>query len=77
MDVNKGVAVGDSFSVIYERRQIDGADLGSGKLLAIEYFSKGKTIDSYWYEGEGVEGYFDSEATTRTLRSCVCPVKPV
>ena len=67
MDVNKGVAVGDSFSVIYERRQIDGADLGSGKLLAIEYFSKGKTIDSYWYEGEGVEGYFDSEGNNTDI----------
>ncbi|WP_443891991.1 peptidoglycan DD-metalloendopeptidase family protein [Parasutterella excrementihominis] len=67
MDVNKGVAAGDSFSVIYERRQIDGADLGSGKLLAIEYFSKGKTIDSYWYEGEGVEGYFDSEGNNTDI----------
>lgn len=52
-------------------------DLGSGKLLAIEYFSKGKTIDSYWYEGEGVEATLIPKATTRTLRSCVCPVKPV
>ena len=67
MDVNKGVAAGDSFSVIYERRQIDGADLGSGKLLAIEYFSNGKTIDSYWYEGEGVEGYFDSEGNNTDI----------
>lgn len=55
------VSKGDSFSVIYERRQIDGADLGSGKLLAIEYFSKGKTIESYWYEGDGVEGYYDAD----------------
>lgn len=67
MDVNKGVAAGDSFSVIYERRQIDGADLGSGKLLAIEYYSKEKTIESYWYEGEGVEGYYDSEGVSTDI----------
>ncbi len=31
-DVKK-VANGDSFNVIYERRQLDGADLGPGRLL--------------------------------------------
>lgn len=35
--------------------------------MAIEYFSKGKTIDSYWYEGEGVEGYFDSEGNNTDI----------
>ena len=61
MDLSKDVSKGDTFSVIYERRQLDGADIGSGKLLAIEYYSKDKTIESYWYESDGAEGYYDSE----------------
>ena len=28
---------------------------------------KSKTIDSYWYEGEGVEGYFDSEGNNTDI----------
>ena len=45
--------------------------------LAIEYFSKGKTIDSYWYEGEGVEGYFDSEGNNTDITFLRMPQKPV
>lgn len=61
LNLSKDVSKGDTFSVIYERRQLDGADIGTGKLLAIEYYAKNKTIESYWYEGEGIEGYYDSE----------------
>lgn len=60
-DVNKQVSDGDSFSVVYENREIDGIDLGAGRLLAIEYRTKNKVYEAYWYGAEGLEGYYDSE----------------
>jgi murein DD-endopeptidase MepM/ murein hydrolase activator NlpD len=61
IDFSKDVAEGDSFSVVYERRQLNGADLGSGRLLALEFYNKGKKIDSYWYASGETSGYFDAD----------------
>ena len=61
IDIKKGISEGDTFSVIYERRLVDGADLGAGRLLALEFYSKENTIESYWFENEGTQGYYDSE----------------
>ncbi len=55
------VQAGDSFNVIYERRQIEGADLGAGRLLALEYYGKDKTVETYWFENDDVRGYFNSD----------------
>lgn len=57
----KQVAAGDSFNVIYERRQLDGADLGPGRLLALEFFGKDKTVEAYWFENDNFKGYFNSD----------------
>lgn len=64
MDLTKEVREGDRFSVIYERRQLDGLDLGSGRLLGVEYYTKGRKIEAYWYSGEDAEGYYDSEGNS-------------
>jgi murein DD-endopeptidase MepM/ murein hydrolase activator NlpD len=61
IDFSKDVAEGDTFSVVYERRQLNGADLGSGRLLALEFYNKGKKIDSYWYASGETSGYFDAD----------------
>lgn len=61
IDIRKDIQKNDSFSVVYERRQLEGVDLGAGRLLALEFYNQGKLIDAYWFEGDGVSGYFDSE----------------
>lgn len=61
LDLKKDIAKNDSFSVVYERRQLDGADLGAGRLLAMEFYNKGNLIDAYWFEGDDVSGYFNSK----------------
>lgn len=60
-DVNKAVGEGDTYSIVYEKRELDGVDLGFGRLLAVEYRTKNKVYEAYWYGGEGLEGYYDSE----------------
>lgn len=65
IDLKKDLAKGDTFSVVYEHRQLDGADLGAGRLLALEFYNKGNPIEAYWFEDDGVSGYFDSNGQSQ------------
>lgn len=75
-DVKK-VANGDSFNVIYERRQLDGADLGPGRLLALEFFGKDKKVEAYWFENDNFKGYFnaDGESVEKTFLRMPCEAR--
>lgn len=65
IDLRKDLAKGDTFSVVYEHRQLDGADLGAGRLLALEFYNKGNPIEAYWFEDDGVSGYFDANGQSQ------------
>ncbi len=62
---SKAVQEGDTFSIVYERRMLDGTDLGSGRLLALEYYSKGeKKAEAFLYENDTTSGYYDFEGNS-------------
>jgi murein DD-endopeptidase MepM/ murein hydrolase activator NlpD len=66
---------GDRFSVLYETRYVDGEAVGTGRVLAAEFDSRGTTYRAYlWRAADGTEGYYasDGKSTRRAfLRSPV------
>lgn len=47
----------DSFSVVYERRSLDGKDAGSGRILAAKFVNDGKEYTAFRYDDK----FYDSE----------------
>lgn len=53
---------GDSFSVIYEERWLDGKNIGEGKIVAAEFTNQGKTFQALRYtNSKGDSNYFTPE----------------
>lgn len=49
----------DSYKVIYEQQFVDDKPYGVGKILAAEFYHKGKTFDAFYFESNDRAGYFD------------------
>lgn len=47
----------DSFSVVYEKRSLDGKDVGSGRILAAKFVNDGKEYTAFRYDDK----FYDSE----------------
>ena len=62
IDFHKDMRRGDRFSVVYEAHYLNGALVRTGRLLAAEYVSRGKSYQAVWFEGEAGKGaYFTPE----------------
>lgn len=60
IDFLKDLRKGDSFRVVYESYGHEGQDVGSGRLLAVEFINQGKTHEAAWFQPEnGSGGYYD------------------
>ncbi len=49
IDFATDVREGDSFSVVYEKRSLDGEDAGAGKVLAAKFTNRGTTYTAFRY----------------------------
>jgi len=52
---------GDEFKLIYERKSIDGKEIGVGKLLAAYFKNEDKENFAFYFENKNQKGYFDQE----------------
>jgi murein DD-endopeptidase MepM/ murein hydrolase activator NlpD len=58
---------GDTFSVVYEARAIDGEPAGAGRILAAEFVNRGVAYRAYqWTDADGRSGYYGADG--RSLR---------
>ncbi|MCU0973264.1 MAG: M23 family metallopeptidase [Burkholderiales bacterium] len=65
IDFRKDTRRGDRFSLVYEGYYLNGALVRSGRLLAAEFVSKGKSYRAVWFEGEPGKGaYYTPEGRT-------------
>lgn len=56
---------GDTFSVLYEERYLDGEKIGEGSIVAAEYVNEGKNYSAYRFvDGDGDEGYFSADGVS-------------
>lgn len=65
IDFHKDMRRGDRFSVVYEGFFANGTLVRSGRLLAAEFVSRGKSYQAVWFEGEPGKGaYYTPEGRT-------------
>ena len=58
IDFHKDMRRGDRFSVVYEAHYLNGALVRTGRLLAAEFVSRGKSYQAVWFEGEPGKGTY-------------------
>jgi len=57
IDFATDIREGDSFSVVYEKRTLNGKDAGAGRILAAKFTNDGKTYTAFRFNDE----FYDSE----------------
>ena len=56
---------GDTFSILYEEKFLDGDRLGDGDIIAAEYVNRGKRFTAYRFKDhEGDTGYFSADGVS-------------
>jgi murein DD-endopeptidase MepM/ murein hydrolase activator NlpD len=67
IDFHHDLRTGDSFTVVYESRFVDGEPAGAGRILAAEFVNRGVTLRAYqWTAADGTSGYYGEDG--RSLR---------
>lgn len=67
IDFMRDLRKGDRFRVIYETHNAQGRDVGSGRILALQFTNRDKTHDAVWFKpSEGRGGYYDFDG--RSMR---------
>lgn len=57
IDFSTDIRDGDSFSVVYEKRSLDGKDAGAGKVMAARFTNSGTTYTAFRYNDK----FYDAE----------------
>lgn len=57
VDFATDIREGDSFAVVYEKRSLDGKDVGAGKVIAARFTNGGTTYTAYRYNDK----FYDAE----------------
>lgn len=76
MDVNKGVAAGDSFSVFMNAVRSTEPTSVPASFWQLSISPKARRLIPTGTRAKASKVISTPKATTQTLRSCVCPVKP-
>ncbi|WP_397473548.1 peptidoglycan DD-metalloendopeptidase family protein [Pusillimonas sp.] len=67
IDFMRDLRKGDRFRVIYEAHNAQGRDVGSGRILALQFINGNKTYDAVWFKpSDAGGGYYDFEG--RSMR---------
>ena len=65
VDFLRGLRRGDQFRVVYESRSSHGRNVGSGRVLALEFINQGKAYSAIWYGQQGQSGsYYGADGET-------------
>ena len=68
---------GDEFRLIYEKKMVDGEQVGIGNLLAAYYKNSQGEFYSYYYENGEFKGYYDEQGRPSKAGFLKAPVKHV
>ena len=59
------VRAGDSFTLVYEEKYIDGEKTGNGPIMAAQFTNRGETFTAYRYtHSDGSIGYYDEKGVS-------------
>lgn len=60
IDFATDIREGDSFSIVYEKRSLDGEDAGQGNVLAARFTNDGKTFEAFRYD----DAFYDADGNS-------------
>jgi murein DD-endopeptidase MepM/ murein hydrolase activator NlpD len=75
IDFHREVQRGDSFSVLVERRRVDGATVGYGPILAASYQAGARRFVAVRFLTEGTPGYYDERGRPLKKQFLRAPLK--
>lgn len=70
-----GIQKGDSYKVVYERRLVDGENIGIGRVLAANMNHHGKDIHAFYFVQNEQGDYYDDEANSLRRAFLKAPLK--
>ncbi len=60
IDFATDIREGDSFSIVYEKRSLDGKDAGAGNVLAARFINDGKAFEAFRYQ----DAFYDTDGNS-------------
>lgn len=76
IDFHRNVRKGDRFTVVYESRQDEGGKTQVGRVLAVEFFNKGKSRRAVYFQPPGGKGgYYTPEGENLRRPFLMAPLK--
>jgi len=67
---------GDTFSVLYEEKYLDGEKIGNGNILTAEFVNQGDTYNAVRYEdSKGISSYYTPEGLSMRKAFLRAPIK--
>ncbi|TFL13347.1 M23 family metallopeptidase [Pusillimonas caeni] len=67
IDFMRDLRKGDRFRVVYETHNAQGSDVGSGRILALQFINRDKNYDAVWFKpSDASGGYYDFDG--RSMR---------
>ena len=70
IDFATDIREGDSFAVVYEKRSLDGKDVGAGKVIAARFTNGGTTYSAYRYNDK----FYDPDGNSITRQFLKSPL---
>lgn len=76
IDFHRALHKGDRFTVVYESVQNEGGKIQAGRVLAVEFFNKGKSHRAVYFQADGEQGdYFTPEGESLRKPFLMAPLK--
>jgi len=76
IDFHRDIQKGDRFTVVYESSQDEGGKIQAGRILAVEFFNKGKSRRAVYFQPPGEKGgYYTPEGESLRRPFLMAPLK--
>lgn len=75
IDFFKDLRPGDSYTLVVEKKFCKSNFVGYGKILALDFFNKGKLIRAFYYKDKDVAGYFKPDGQSLKRGFLKAPLK--
>jgi len=76
IDFHRDIQKGDHFTVVYESRQDEGGKIQVGRVLAVEFFNKGKSRRAVYFQpSDGKGEYYTPEGESLRRPFLMAPLK--
>jgi len=75
IDFFKDLQPGDSYTLVVEKKFCRSQFVGYGKILALDFFNKGKLIRAFYYEDDEIAGYYKLDGQSLKRGFLKAPLK--